>query len=435
MPVPRNWADPSGETIDIPLRRYQSADDDAPVLLIIQGGPGGSGTQLVTDLHHERAALRDDFTLVGFDPRGVWGPQGADHPLDCSDADEECVASDVLTRFASTSDVVLDIENLRRSLGDAPLRAVGYSYGTYIAAVYATLFPETAGRLVLDGAAPAIGFTPIGTERQMIAFEDALDRFIDACLDGRLDACPLEGDGSAAKAQLIDLRERLDKAPVVISFEGESIHLDGREFTDRMLSEFYSPRSRWFAIAAFLSQAFGAVATTGDAAADASGEPEEERPASTAHAPAEADDSWSEVGLGIAHAVMCAMPGAVDTLTRADLEPLHGEDYFFIRDTGDAISDTLSALVCTLALPVHLDPEVSYTGSEHFLVTSTSGDPATPFSDAATLADELHAVLLEVDAEGHTSVLGQSSCSTDAAMLYLIQGTLPADGATCTDEQ
>ncbi|UGS27023.1 alpha/beta hydrolase [Microbacterium resistens] len=35
--------------------------------------------------------------------------------------------------------------------------------------------------------------------------------------------------------------------------------------------------------------------------------------------------------------------------------------------------------------------------------------------------------------DGHTSVLSQSTCSTRAALAYLIRGELPADGTVCTD--
>ena len=41
---------------------------------------------------------------------------------------------------------------LRAVLGDAKLNYLGYSYGTFLGATYAELYPDSVGRLVLDGA-------------------------------------------------------------------------------------------------------------------------------------------------------------------------------------------------------------------------------------------------------------------------------------------
>lgn len=432
MTVPLNWADPDVSTIELPLRRYPSPDEAAPILLILSGGPGGSGTQLVSDISDEFSDLQQEFTLVGFDPRGVWGPQGADHPLDCRLDAESCEVSDALSRYATSSDVAMDIESLRISLGGGPLHAVSYSYGTYVAGIYVTLFPESAMRIAFDGAAPAFGFTPLGTERQSIAFEDALDRFIDACLAGETGECPLSGDGNTAKEQLIGLRTHLDEAPIVISVDEEEVVLDGAGLRDRVLNELYRPRSSWESITVLLQSAFTAVSlpspshAANDQKADLATADPGDGIASNA-----TDGSTSSVARGIAQAVMCAMPGATEPVSREDLEPLHSENYFFIEETGNAASDLSEALACAAALPAHLDPVISYDGPERFLVSSTTGDPATPYSDAATLADQLNAVLLAVEAEGHTSVFGQSSCASRAVMAYLTQGVLPADGTVC----
>ena len=43
-----------------------------------------------------------------------------------------------------------DLDRLRTALGDDTLSYVGFSYGTVIGAVYAQMFPERVGRMVLD---------------------------------------------------------------------------------------------------------------------------------------------------------------------------------------------------------------------------------------------------------------------------------------------
>lgn len=431
MTVPLDWSDPTGRTIDLPLRRYPAHNDAAPPLLLLAGGPGGSGTELVTDIAEDNEALRQDYTLISLDPRGVWGPQGADQPLDCPEDADSCDPSSELSRFATTSDVAMDLENLRIALGGEPLHAVSYSYGTYIAAVYVTLFPESAARIVFDGAAPAFGFTPLGTERQMIAFEDALDRFIDACLAGEVTACPLSGDGDSAKAQLIELRARLNEAPVELSSDADKGALDGDYFRDIVLSELYQPRSNWDHLALLIRDFFVASGDVSGESAEDGADGANESVARGHSGSKVHGTSDSGVATGIAHAVMCAIPGATEPVVREDLVPLHGDDYFFIRDSGDSASDAAEAIACATELPAHLDPVISYAGPEQFLVTSTTGDPATPFSDAATLADQLNAALLPVEAEGHTAVFGQSACVTAATLRYLNQGVIPEEGTVC----
>lgn len=52
----------------------------------------------------------------------------------------------------STVEAARDMDILRAVLGDEKLSYVGASYGTFLGATYAELFPERVGRLVLDGA-------------------------------------------------------------------------------------------------------------------------------------------------------------------------------------------------------------------------------------------------------------------------------------------
>ncbi|MGJ3560043.1 alpha/beta fold hydrolase [Streptomyces sp. INA 01156] len=56
-----------------------------------------------------------------------------------------------LLRHVSTADTARDLDLLRAAVGEEQLRYWGVSYGTLLGATYANLFPERAGRLVLDG--------------------------------------------------------------------------------------------------------------------------------------------------------------------------------------------------------------------------------------------------------------------------------------------
>ena len=122
--------------------------------------------------------MRARFDLVGLDPRGI----GASTPLRCFDtldqalgvlppfpfpvtAAEERLWVDADRTFAracarrggpildhmATADVARDLDLLRQAVGDRQLTYVGFSYGAYLGATYANLFPAKVRALVLDG--------------------------------------------------------------------------------------------------------------------------------------------------------------------------------------------------------------------------------------------------------------------------------------------
>src|SRR5207302_8639779 len=56
----------------------------------------------------------------------------------------------ILLRHVSTADTARDLDLLRRAVGDRRLSYYGFSYGTFLGATYANLFPDRVGALVLD---------------------------------------------------------------------------------------------------------------------------------------------------------------------------------------------------------------------------------------------------------------------------------------------
>ena len=76
------------------------------------------------------------------------------------------------------------MDALRAAVGDERLSYLGFSYGTFLGATYAALFPDRYRALVLDGAVdpePWIHDPVSQSESQLVAFEFALDRFLAAC--------------------------------------------------------------------------------------------------------------------------------------------------------------------------------------------------------------------------------------------------------------
>ena len=77
-------------------------------------------------------------------------------------------------------------------------------------------------------------------------------------------------------------------------------------------------------------------------------------------------------------------------------------------------------------------PDYSTPAAAPILVVGTTRDPATPYTNAQKLAELLPTgVLLTRDGDGHTAYRQGNDCIDDAINAFLIDGTIPAEGATC----
>ena len=185
------------------------------------------------------APVRARYDMVAVDPRGV----ARSEPVEClsgkemdeytqvdqtpDDPAETARLSAALKDFAagckrrsgeilphvSTVEAARDMDILRAVLGDRKLSYVGASYGTFLGATYAELFPDRAGRLVLDGAMdPSLPARQMNRD-QTAGFETAFQSFAADCVEQQ--DCPL-GTTSAADAstRLKAFFARLDAEPV-----------------------------------------------------------------------------------------------------------------------------------------------------------------------------------------------------------------------------
>jgi pimeloyl-ACP methyl ester carboxylesterase len=172
--VPLDYRDPSGRTIEIAVAR-RPADDPARrigVLMIAPDDPGNRGIPLIDQLTPVLPAeILERFDLVAFDHRF----SGDSHPIEVdwtpeerlwvfhrpAGLDEEIrfqakVAAKVadagldLLQYASTRNIARDMDRIREALGEEKISYLGYSYGTYLGAVYTQMFGERADRVVLD---------------------------------------------------------------------------------------------------------------------------------------------------------------------------------------------------------------------------------------------------------------------------------------------
>lgn len=150
----------------------------------------------------------------------------------------------------STVEAARDMDVLRGILGDKKLNYVGASYGTFLGATYAGLFPDRVGRLVLDGAMdPSLSSLEMNRD-QTAGFETAFQSFAADCIKHK--NCPL-GTASTADAshRLEAFFSRLDAKPVPT---GQSRPLTESLATTGVISAMYDETS-WPDLRTALTQA------------------------------------------------------------------------------------------------------------------------------------------------------------------------------------
>ena len=280
MTVPLTYDEPDGETIDVEVLRLPAADPEKRLgsLVLNPGGPGGSGVEYARGARVVvRPVLLDHYDIVGFDPRGV-----ADStPIEClSDAqldrflnvdpnpetDEDIAAtvavskrfgprcernSPDLTPNIGTPFVARDMDILRSLLGDERLNFLGKSYGTFIGATYADLFPSRVGRFVLDGAVDPTLTNAELSRGQALGFEKALLRFTQWCA-GEED-CPTGDDPQAGVQKVADLLASIEQNPLPAD---TGRPLTAAQATTGIVGSLYAAEEGWQALFYSLDSAF-----------------------------------------------------------------------------------------------------------------------------------------------------------------------------------
>ena len=188
LSVPLNYSEPSGPKIKIAVSRIlhtSSAKNYRGIILTNPGGPGGSGLDLnmflISALKTDNlSAAAADYDWIGFDPRGVGSSLPAlscepnyfsgdrksydpttqsilNYWLDRTAAyDHACeaksTAQSALLDNITTIDSARDMNSIRQALVGprGKMSYYGFSYGTYLGQVYATLYPHTLNQLILD---------------------------------------------------------------------------------------------------------------------------------------------------------------------------------------------------------------------------------------------------------------------------------------------
>lgn len=202
--VPLDYTQPQGKTITVAISRI--AADPAHkqgVMLSNSGGPGGPGLDFMVDVGAAMTPeVKQSYDLIGMDPRGV----GRSTPVNChwprgfglqaagpdrASYDESVATQADLAarcakeegerlRFFTTRNTARDMDIIRAALGADKVSYYGTSYGTYLGAVYAQMFPERSDKIVLDSSVDPDRYGPVQMTQDMgPANEAALDLWAD----------------------------------------------------------------------------------------------------------------------------------------------------------------------------------------------------------------------------------------------------------------
>ncbi len=438
--APLSWQDPGAGEIELAVKRHPATGEKIGSLLTNPGGPGGSGTEYLDwGIDSFGDDVQKAYDIVSFDPRGVkkssaiecFDDARKDESLskdfDSDEAGRKAMAAEAAAWGAAceeksgellgqvdTQSAARDMDMLRAALGDSKLTYLGFSYGTQLGATYAGLFPERAGRLVLDGAVDVTLTPDESAEQQAVGFENALRAYVADCQGGA--DCPLTGSVDDGMKQIKALLDRAKANPLSTGDE------DGRRLTQTLA--FYGiatplyNNENW----GFLTQALSAAIEDNDGStllylADYYNDRNE-------------DGTFATNSAEAIRAVNC-------------LDGRQNDDPAYMAEQAKRLAKEVPTLGESFAYGglachdwpypvVKQDFDLHAKGAAPIVVIGTTNDPATPYVGAQALAKTLDSgVLVTYKGEGHTAYGRSNSCITDAVDDFFLDGTVPKDGLTC----
>jgi pimeloyl-ACP methyl ester carboxylesterase len=240
--VPLDYRHPSGRSITLALSEVPATAPAASrqgVLLVNPGGPGASGLSLAAYVANGLPpAVASEYDIVGFDTRGVGSSVPALHCdpsffararpnyIPRNRAAENVLVSRArsyatdcekrygwLLPYMTTTDLAADMDSIRAALHQQKINYFGYSYGTYLGQVYATLFPHRVRRMVLDSVVDPAGAWYADNIGQDYAFQGRIDAFF-AWVARYNSYFHLGGTPAAVRAAWYRARARLTAHPI-----------------------------------------------------------------------------------------------------------------------------------------------------------------------------------------------------------------------------
>ncbi|MCU1415092.1 MAG: alpha/beta hydrolase, partial [Microbacteriaceae bacterium] len=300
---------------------------------------------------------------------------------------------------------------LRAALGDKKLNYLGYSYGTFLGANYAQLFPKKTGHLVLDGALDPATTDFEVTETQAIGFENNMRSYLAYCLKHA--KCPFTGSVDDGMAKVRSILARLNTNPIT---DTDGRQLGSATMFSAIILPLYS-QSNW----PYLNQLFTDVDNGSAQIAFELADSLNDR---------KADGTYSDNSEEAFLAINCLDYKPTAT-TPAEMQAQAAE---LIKVAPTFGAEMAWGFTCA-AWPYQATRDrvaIHAPGAAPILVVGTTNDPATPYVWAQNLAKELDSGhLITRKGNGHTGYNKGNSCVDNAVDSFFVSNTVPTSDPKC----
>ncbi|WP_141514566.1 alpha/beta fold hydrolase [Streptomyces zhaozhouensis] len=447
--VPLNYEAPEEGSLRIEVSRIKAKDGKRRqgVLMFNPGGPGGGG--LAMPLGARDYEVAESFDLIGFDPRGVGrssqlmcetveerrpdttrptDEQFAEYTAYAQAREEACErAGGGIRPHINTANTARDMDVIRAALGEEKINYLGYSYGTYLGAVYGSLFPEGLNRSVLDSSIHPDWLWREQALQQSVGVRANVEAWAE-WVGERDDTFGLGASQEEVLATTEALAAELAESPVVIDRERPEDWPTywPREFDRDALDTFLAlgtqPRTVWDVVAEVMVELRAASAEDVPLSHDAG----------AAAANILTEQGIPRVDSGVYDTVTCEADWPTDLATYHEDMREYRERYPYYDMNGSGVVGA-APTTCTFRSFDPPEPlvELERDGYPTGLVIQADGDPATQYEGGPAMADTLDNQLISVRDSGTHGLFGLNECVTEKVTDYLVNGVLPPSRSEC----
>jgi pimeloyl-ACP methyl ester carboxylesterase len=429
--VPVNYEHIDNQVFTLQVIRHRAIDKNNSLgsLFVNPGGPGGSALNYAYNADNIVSKdIYDKYDIIGFDQRGV----NQSDPIRCLDdkAEDKFLSSDgkansaqevqVLDQEAisfaqkcaaaagerlghvSTLEGARDMDLLRHLIHEPKLNYLGKSYGTYLGTLYAFLFPDKVGRMVLDGAVdPNVSIRDQNLV-QATGFDSALNDYLK----------------SQNKFKLSDISKIIKDTGVEPLRKSKGRGLTQALLITAIAESLYNNETGW----PNLTRALEDVKN--------SGSPDLLLKIADTYNGRNSDGTFKDNQNDIGIMINCA-----DWVEERSISEIKADARNFTKSApifGPFLA--YAGLTCShwKTKPELRSTKISVNTKSKIVVIGITKDPATPYVWATGLVQALkNSTLLTYDGEGHTGHNRGNSCIDRQVDGYFLTGKLPPKGLIC----
>ncbi|OTA31793.1 hypothetical protein BTJ68_07460 [Hortaea werneckii EXF-2000] len=313
----------------------------------------------------------------------------------------------------------------------------GFSYGTALGTLFASMYPGRIDRMVLDGVLDADDYFPGSWLASLADTDTILGRFFLYCYQAGRDSCPFwhEGGPQAIHEAYEELLTQISNDPVA----APGTRSRGPEvinWTDLKLlvkDALYSPLKNFPIMATLMEEL---ARGNGSQFADYKNKFRKDLCSS----PHLCDDPFSQECIlpgwsayDALPAILCTDASDTGSFTMDDFE----QYWQVLRNQSQATGDYWAATRLTCAAwqakaKHRFNGPFAGNTSHPILFIGNMYDTVTPIQNAHKMTTRFSGSgLLQQNSEGHSSFTGPSVCTAKAVRAYFQSGALPPSGTTC----